>query len=179
MNDMYADAALKYVPKRGTRVLFIAEAPPNSIERYFYFENVQSFDWLWMALMKALYPCVWSHIANERKQKPSWLAKFQEDGFQLIDALKTPVSGNASKRVGEIEKHAANLIEETQAISPIQIVLIKKTVHDALFEELKVAGLPVINSSAIPFPSSGRQNQFHKDLSELKLSRKIFQRNDQ
>ncbi len=79
--------------------------------------------------MKALYPREWSDITNERQRKPSWLAKFQEDGFQLIDALKTPASGSASRRVEEIKKHAASLVGEAQAISPIQIVAVKNNIR--------------------------------------------------
>ena len=52
----YQQARARYVPRR-TRVLFVAEAPPLSLERYFYFEDVRNGDWLWIALMKELFPC--------------------------------------------------------------------------------------------------------------------------
>jgi hypothetical protein len=179
VNDAYTTAATKYRPKGETQVLFIAEAPPNSIDRYFYFEDVEKGDWLWIGLMKVLYAQDWKETKEERKRKRWWLARLRDDGFQLIDAVTEPIEGKSLKRVSRIKLNTDRLLRVIREISPKQIVLIKKTVHDALFEELKAAGLPVINSNAIPFPSSGRQRQFHEDLSKLKLSRKIFKRNDQ
>ena len=54
----YATASVKYTP-RNTHVLFVAEAPPDSIDRYFYFDDVKQGDWLWIALMQALFPSEW------------------------------------------------------------------------------------------------------------------------
>jgi hypothetical protein len=64
----YQKAAKKYSPS-DTRVLFVAEAPPNSIDRYFYFEDVTNADWLWIALMKELFPREWGQTKQERKRK--------------------------------------------------------------------------------------------------------------
>jgi hypothetical protein len=91
VSDAYAGAAAKYRPRGETRVLFIAEAPPNSIERYFYFEDVEKGDWLWIGLMKALYALDWKETKEERKRKRWWLARFCSDGFQLIDAVTEPI----------------------------------------------------------------------------------------
>jgi hypothetical protein len=169
MRDGYADAARKYLPERGTKVLFVAEAPPNSIERYFYFADVVRHDWLWIGLMKSLYPCRWTIARAERKNKRAWLTRFQRSGFQLIDALKHPVSGRERHRVSEIKNNADGMLQEIKAINPQKIVLIKKTVYDALFERLRTEGLPVANQGAIPFPSSGRQVEFHNAITVLRL----------
>ena len=173
MNDVYAESALKYVPKYGTKVLFIAEAPPNSIERYFYFEDVAKGDWLWIGLMKALYAQDWKETKEERKRKRWWLAKFSDDGFQLIDAVTEPIGGNSRKRVNRIKLNTDRLIGGIRETSPKQIILIKKTVHEALFEELKSRGLPVLNQNAIPFPSNGQQTEFNRRLLKLKAAFKF------
>jgi hypothetical protein len=89
-------AAARYRPQR-TRVLFVAEAPPDSEDRYFYFEEVYDRDHLWLALMKALYGEEFHRPARERTRKAYWLRRFQEDGCQLIDAVKEPLSGGHSK----------------------------------------------------------------------------------
>src|ERR1035437_4048365 len=132
-DDPYARAADKYTPRR-TCVLFVAEAPPRSVERYFYFEDVKRDDWLWIALMKALYPSEWSHTQTERRRKENWLLKFQKSQFRLIDAVKTPICGHSRKRVRLIESAAHELIDEIKEIAPKQIVFIKATVHEGLFQ---------------------------------------------
>jgi hypothetical protein len=162
----YAAAADKYRPKK-TSVLFVAEAPPDAVDRYFYFEKVEQGDWLWIALMKALYPLEWGQTKAERQRKEWWLLKFQKDQLRLIDAVKTPLSGNHGKRVRRIRSGAHELVEEIKQIAPQQIVLIKATVHEALFNELRDAGLPVVNEKALPFPGHGWQTEFHDELLQL------------
>ncbi len=124
IDDRYAAAAEKYSPER-THVLFVAEAPPEDIARYFYFERVQRGDWLWIALMKALYPSEWNHAKTERQQKEKWLLKFKKSEFRLIDACKTPIRGANPERVRFIRSAAQELIQEIKKIAPRQIVLIK------------------------------------------------------
>jgi hypothetical protein len=164
--DPYAAAAKKYSPER-TCVLFVAEAPPEDFDRYFYFENVKHDDWLWIALMKGLYPSEWSTTKAERGRKEYWLLKFKNSHFRLIDAAKKPISGTNPERVRRIQSGAQKIIEEIKNIAPKQIVLIKATVHRALFQKLRDARLPVVNAELLPFPSSGRQTQFHEEFRRL------------
>ena len=49
------DARAKYKPEVIT-CLFIAEAPPSSPDRFFYFEEVREQDSLYLEMMKALFP---------------------------------------------------------------------------------------------------------------------------
>jgi hypothetical protein len=174
-DDRYAAAAEKYNPG-GAHVLFVAEAPPEDIARYFYFERVERDDWLWIALMKALYPSEWREAKIERQRKKEWLLKFKESQFRLIDAVKTPIRGNSPERVRLIRSAAHELIEEIKEIAPRQIVLIKATVHEALFQKLREARFPVVNAKSLPFPCSGQQTNFHKgfrrlvDTEELRLN---------
>ena len=156
-----ARKARKYLPKK-TRILFVAEAPPLSIDRYFYFEKVERDDWLWIALMKRLPRANWGHTKCERRRKPDWLKRFKDSGCQLIDAVKAPITGRSKQRVERIKVAAPSLIKEIKKIKPKRIVLIKATVHEALFEELRSAGLPVVNKEPLPFPSSGRQKEFER-----------------
>jgi hypothetical protein len=168
VND-YDTRASKYAPHDNIRILFVAEAPPCSTERYFYFENVPRGDWLWIALMKALYPLEWTVAKSERPHKSKWLEKFAASGFLLIDAVKTPISGSPNNRIRAIAENASGLIPEILALRPEKIVLIKTTVHDALFDQLRSVGLPVVNEIALPFPSSGQQKRFHDVFSSLNL----------
>jgi hypothetical protein len=169
--DPYAKAAEKYQPKSTPCILFVAEAPPSNIDRYFYFEDVKRGDWLWIALMKALYPSEWEWGSTkmERQRKRAWLTKFQAYGYQLIDAVKKPLNSSLrySQRVSVISKAAPDLFAEISTIHPTQIVLIRATVHEALFQEMKDAGLPVVDQPLLPFPSAGQQGQFADGFRKL------------
>jgi len=169
MSDQYAEFARRYTPHGKLRILFVAEAPPNSTDRYFYFEDVKRGDWLWIALMKLLYPNpnIWNDTKKQRLRKPYWLAKFREDKFQLIDAVKIPISGRESERVLQIERYACDLVKEIETIAPREIVLIKKSVFNALFTKFKNCKLPVANREYLPFPCSGQQTEFHQRASTL------------
>jgi hypothetical protein len=171
MSDQYAEHAHPYLPGGRLRILFVAEAPPNSADRYFYFEDVKRDDWLWIALMKGLYPDQWrwGRTKEERKCKKIWLQRFRDSGFCLIDAVKKPIS-NKSQAVSLIRQSALEnkIIEDIRTrFKPRCIVLIKATVYDALFEEFRAAGLPVANREALPFPAFRWQTEFHEKLSSL------------
>jgi hypothetical protein len=165
-------AAARYIPNH-TRVLFIAEAPPNSPDRYFYFEDVKRDDWLWIALMKALYRPELKDTKEERKRKRQWLARFQRDGFRLIDAVKRPLDGSNRARVTAIRAAAPALISEIKDITPDSIILIKSTVHEVLFHRLRSLGFTVINETALPFPATGQQRRFQDEFHRLVLSGKF------
>lgn len=161
-----AQAAAKYKPKR-TRVLFIAEAPPDAEDRYFYFENVDEQDWLWLGLMKALFPNEFGKTSDERKRKAHWLARFRDCGYHLIDAVKEPLSGTKSQNFAVIKANIARLSSEVRDITADRIVLIKANVHAALYRPLIEAGLNVLNKQPLPFPSSGQQTKFHERVKQL------------
>jgi len=159
--ERYERAAAKYRPQK-TRVLFVAEAPPSSLERYFYFEDVRQQDSLWVELTKAVFGTEnWTTTRYERRWKCEWLLKFQEKGCQLIDAVKEPMDCGDSARFERISKNSDELIAEIKQINPASIVLIKATVYKALFQRLEEAGLPVIDCM-LPFPGNGHQREFHQ-----------------
>lgn len=173
MVDRYTKQARKYKPDK-TPILFIAEAPPNSIDRYFYFEDVRTRDWLWIALMRALFPFEWTQPKEQRGRKRSWLEKFRDSGFYLIDAVKSPITGTRRQRVTKIRENADTLIAEIRTIDPECIILIKATVHEAICEKFKVAGLPIANKAPLPFPSSGQQGKFHERFLQLDCVKKFI-----
>jgi hypothetical protein len=145
----------------------VAESPPPTIDRYFYFEGVRRDDFLWIALMKAIYPSEWGCTRTERPRKADWLAKFQASGYWLIDAVKEPLSGIHNERVRLIRSVARKLVAEINKIAPMQVVSIKATVHEALFQKLTDASLPVVNEEPLPFPAAGWQNDFEHKLRSL------------
>lgn len=163
----YNAAARRYAP-RITRVLFVAESPPVSVDHYFYFDHVRSQDALWVGLMKGLYADLVDTMC-ERPRKAQWLARFRDDGFRLIDVLKNPLPSNrltSSQRVAMIRGRLPDTIQEVREIDPHKKVLIKATVYDALIEPFRCAGLPVVDVR-LPFPGSGQQSEFARKFIEV------------
>ena len=165
----YEDAAARYAPSR-TRVLFVAESPPASLNRYFYYPDVREHDHLWIGLMKALYPTEFGETRDtreERLRKRYWLERFQADGYRLIDAVKKPLTGTPRKREAAIRGNTARVIEQIREIGPEQVVLIKATVWKGLRHPLRNAGIPVVNEELLPFPGSGWQKEFRAGFRAL------------
>ena len=170
----YAAAAEKYRPKK-VRVLFIQESPPYATDRHFYFMGVKAHDGFWVNLMRFLYAVEFGEDTGaERARKDHWLTRFQADGYWTIDAMREPIAKNEhDERVEMIAAHAGGRVAEVKAIKPQRIVLVKKSVFDALNEPLRAAGLPVVNEVAVPYPGRGQEGRFHKTLRGLVDSGKL------
>lgn len=159
--SVYDEAAAQYAPSQ-TRVLFVAESPPSSTDRYFYFPDVKSGDSLWRELTRALYPHEFGETREERERKHGWLKRFQTDGYRLIDAVKEP--GKPTRAA--IRGNAARLIEKIREIDPRQVVLITVPVYDTLSGSLEEAGVPAVDCP-LPFPGSGQQREFRDQFKAL------------
>ena len=112
----HIEASRSYAPSK-TNLLFLAESPPASPDRYFYFPQVRRHDQLWVALMKGLYGNQFGNTASERKNKRARLTRFANDGYQLIDALKSPNQASAQRRKLLIRERADDVINEVSTIA--------------------------------------------------------------
>ena len=170
--NKFQNVANQFVSEE-TKLLFITESPPESIEQYFYYPEAED-DWLWIGLMKAIYGEKFKEIEEERPRKKDWLTRFQFEGYRLIEAVKEPISDDSLQaRIEQIKNHLDEIVEEIWEINPNQILLIKTTVYDALYSDLKDFGLPVIDSK-LAFPVQGRQKEFQEKFKELVESGEIF-----
>ncbi|MDQ2980824.1 MAG: hypothetical protein M3R26_00670 [Actinomycetota bacterium] len=140
-------AASRYKPDV-VDLLLVAEAPPSSPERYFYFTDVREHDSLFRYVCRVLLGREPSH-----DEKHELLEELRGRGVFLIDLKETPVDGTS------LALCIPGLVERCSELAPRRIVLIKATVYDAAFGPLKAAGLPVCDER-IPFPGSGRQREF-------------------
>ncbi len=146
-------AARKYLPER-IDLLLVAEAPPVADDRYFYFEDVRTNDWLFRGVTEAL---LGQNASGANKA--SALAELKNCGVLLIDLKLDPVDGS------DLKLYVDDLVTRCVALKPCRIVLIKATVFDAAYEALSDAGLPVVNKRVF-FPASGQQNNFRKQFAE-------------
>jgi len=143
-----AAAASRWRPDR-VRFLLVAEAPPSSPDRYFYFETVPTHDALFRHVATVILGS-----PGERQEKTQRLVALRDAGVFLIDLCPSPI-----RRGDRLEKHVPDLVDRCRALQPDQIILIKATVHDVAFKPLRDAGLPVL-PHRIPFPGSGQQRRF-------------------
>ena len=158
-----------YLPDRVGRV-FVAEAAPDSAERFFYNPGVRQQDWLYLYLMTGLYglPDSAEGRRSLRAAKPEMLARFRDDGNYLVDALdyRLPAGTTLAARTRLIRAAAPAKVAEIAALlaergtADAGVVLIKATVFDGMAGACAAAGLPVANRTKIPFPSSGQQKAF-------------------
>jgi hypothetical protein len=142
-------AAGRYRPQH-VRLLLVAHAPPNSPDRYFYYEDVREKDDLFRYVIAGLFGA-----KPGRTDKRMWLGRLSESGVFLIDLIEHPYDGS------ELIDYVPGLIERAKALRPEHVVLIKTDVFDTAFSALVEAGLPVAQAR-LPFPTSGRQRQFQE-----------------
>lgn len=143
-------AAAKYKPKE-INLLLVAEAPPCTPGRYFYFEHVDRHDWL--------FRYVWEGLMGDkpdRTRKAKHLAALRDAGVYMIDLHEEAIS---QPSLADLRPRVPGLVDRSRALKPRHIALIKSSVYDAAFEPLRAAGLPVIDGR-IPFPASGQQKKF-------------------
>jgi hypothetical protein len=141
------EAAAQYRPQE-IALLLVAEAPPNSLDRYFYFPDVREHDNLFRYVCRVV-------LGREpsRGGKRELLEELRDRGIFLIDLKETPVDGTP------LSTYVPALVERCRELVPRRIVLIKVTVYDAAYHQLHAAGMPV-SGVRIPFPGSGRQREF-------------------
>jgi hypothetical protein len=150
-------ARQKYKPIL-VKYLLIAEAPPDSIERFFYYENVKQHDHLFLGVAQALYPELKEKFLSsgrDQQIKAYILRKLQQDGFFLLDLSELPLS----YMTGTLDSNAPSLIPKVRksVISETRIILIKATVYDTAFQLLRNEFGPKVIDCRIPYPGQGGQ----------------------
>jgi hypothetical protein len=133
-------AAAKYRPEV-VELLLIAEAPPSSLDRYFYFEDVRDQDSLFRHVIRAVLG-----LEPSRAEKASELRRLTDRGVFLIDLKPEP------KEPGDaLELYVPDLVARAADLAPRQIITIKANVCDLTQPALRGAGLDVVDQR-IPFP---------------------------
>jgi hypothetical protein len=173
MMDGFESARIKYKPDI-VKYLLVAETPPRSdSNRFFYFENVMDHDSLFLETMKVLYPEDSSRMnAREiRSNKATFLLRFKNDGFYLIDSLEVPFERrySSSQKVRLIGEAQESFLSRINSIKDenTKVILISGTVFEADFNFLKKHGINVINKESIPFPAFGHQEDFRNKMNEI------------
>jgi hypothetical protein len=145
------DAAERYQP-RHIETLLVAEAPPTALDRYFYFEDVQTQD--------SLFRHVAELVLGEKptRDKAPYLDELKDRGWFLIHVAEDPIGS----RREQIPPLIPDLLARCEELKPDRVVVIGAPLYDLVYDALRAAGLPVVDVR-LPYPGSGQQGRF-KDL---------------
>jgi hypothetical protein len=142
--------------------ILIAESPPNDSKRFFYYPDVKEHDYLFLAVMKALYPEMHnSYLLSGRAThiKVDLLRRFRSDGFYLLDLFE---SASAMNEV-PVSQAVNTMIELLKRIATLKtpIILIKSSIYDILARPLAKSGFTNLVRERIPFPLYQWKSVFH------------------
>lgn len=164
----------KYKPET-VKYLLVAEAPPDSLERFFYYDNVRQHDYLFLGVAEALYPKLKEQFllsGRSSEIKNSILQAFQKDGFYLLDLSELPLSFLDT----DLQSQLPTLVNNINSIADdnTQIILIKANVYDIAFNFLKQKFKNLIDQR-ITFPGQGGQRKFQDEFKQALKKVRYFE----
>jgi hypothetical protein len=181
----FAAASRKYRPAE-IKLLFIAEAPPASrFRRFFYFTGLMNGDTLFLEMMKVLYPELVGFREEQsslfsakavRMMKESLLDQFCRDGLYLIDAVEEPMPNGAdtAKKTRLMREALPALRRKVRRLTPrrdVPMLLIGKVTYTVCLQTLREDGFLVLNEGPIAHPAQGNQTRFRPALRKLMQGR--------
>lgn len=172
----YDELRQQYRPKR-IKYLLIAESPPPSADmpgsRHFYrSEKPRPGDRLFTNTIRALYPET-AELPDEdlEANKESWLRRFQDDGWYMIEALEISQRHQVTKkeRQEKIKQALPRLIERVGELAEkdTKLILVKSNVFDVAAEPLKEDGFNVLNTELVDYPGRFNQRAYREKLANL------------
>jgi len=183
--ERFEEAVRQYLPNP-LRLLFIAEAPPAfKVNRLFYFTGLRDGDTLFLEMMKVLYPAAIGYhdgsfhpgfsAKQMRLRKQELLRRFQNDGYQLIDAYEQPMpdGANAATKMVLMQSTLPALQIKVRRLvdkQNVPIILIGGITYFVCAEALRAGGHRVLNDTMIHHPARGGQKLFRAELRELLIN---------
>jgi hypothetical protein len=163
----YEIMSKRYLPDY-IKHIFILESPSypeEDVLLFFYNINTPSQkDTLFKLFIRAIYGIKY----RKGDEKHELLSMFKQDGHFLIDAVGYPINKdingievkNESIKIEEILKNREILLQKLQNLkdkgilnNTSRIILIKKSVFNALYDFLNKNGFKVINRGKINYPN--------------------------
>lgn len=171
--DKFEIARQKYKPHK-IRYLLVAETPPKSdSQRFFYFEDVDKQDSLFIQTIRVIYSKETENIGtpNLRKDKKYFLDKLKNDGFYLIDSIESPfeIKYSFDQKANLIRTGQYDLLKKISSLidSETKVILIAKPVYVAIFSFLTENGVNTLNKEFIDFPGSGGQKKYRDKMRQI------------
>lgn len=179
--NSYDDVRRLYRPKH-IKMLLIAESPPpppdvQSSRQFYYTDRIRKDDRLFINTIRALYPeALDISEAEIEAKKETWLHRFQQDGWYMIEALEESQEHEVTKkqRQQRIGDCAPRLIERVRELASPDtgIILIKSNVFEVAAEPLRQAGFTVLNTGLVDYPGRYNQRAYREKLAKLVKNRK-------
>lgn len=128
--------------------LLVSEAPPSALDRYFYFLDVDIHDSLFRHVVEATF--------GERptRDKLPWLDALKAEGYFLVHVSPDPFTDR-----DVLVPLLPSLVRRCRALAPERIVIVGARLYDLSYDELRDAGLPVVDAR-LPIPGNGQQRRF-------------------
>jgi len=165
-----AEAKERYRPQN-IKLIFIAEAPPCATDRFFYFEDVQKGDSLFLHIIRAVFPDLEQWETKQiRARKEELLYRFMEEGYFLDHSVpeSIPKGTKPKDKVAIIKNEQAGLIKRLEKYKAhAKLVLISANVFSLNYELLNNAGFDILNDFKIPYPGSGQQGKFKDGIAQI------------
>ena len=171
--DKVTIAREKYRPEY-IKLMFIAEAPPCSNDRFFYFDDVKKGDSLFLHVIRAVFPDLEGWETKQiRAKKEELLYRFKDAGYFLEDSAAESIPKGTTTRNKEriLAESQQDLISRIELYKKqTKFVLLSATVFKVNYIPLKDEGFNILNEVAIPFPGSGQQNKFKRLIADIELN---------
>ncbi len=174
--NSYETARRQYKPNQ-IRFLLIAESPPpeapiQSSRQFYYTDRIRKDDRLFTNTIRALYPETLEVPEQTlQEEKASWLRRFADDGFYMIEALEESQLHEVTKkqRQEKITQSTPRLLERVKelALKDTKLILIKSNVFEAAAAPLRKAGFTVLNNELLDYPGRFNQRAYREKLAAL------------
>ena len=165
-------------------ILLIAESPPpaasiQSSRQFYYTDRIRKDDRLFVNTIRALYPETMDvSEADIEENKESWLIRFKNDGFYMIEALEESQEHEVTKkqRQARIADNIPRLLTRVKELASPKtgIILIKSNVFDVAAQPLRDHGFTVLNTELVDYPGRFNQRSYREKLASLVKSRQAL-----
>jgi len=150
----------KHRPKN-VRVLLIGESAPDhgsKERRFFYAPTLDRRDNLFRGVVAAFYG---SKPGVAGDAKGPWLERLVASGVYLIDLVPYPVDKlDAKSRARARRDHVDACVQAARLLAPAGIIVCHQPSFHVLAPALLAAKLPLLHTSAIPFPLGNHRERF-------------------
>ena len=162
----------KYRPQK-VKLIFIAEAPPCTEGQFFYFNDVQKGDSLFLHIIRAVFPDLeeWE-TKLIRAKKEELLFRFRDAGYFLEDSVPQTIGKGTKPKEKQaiIIKNQAGLINRIEPYKEkSKLILLSSLVFKLNYTILKNNGFTILNDFMIPFPGSGQQGKFKDGMANIEF----------
>ncbi|MGI6093085.1 MAG: hypothetical protein GX348_09180 [Veillonellaceae bacterium] len=151
--DIYKAMAMKFKPDN-IKIVLLAESPPampqnNDFSQLKYFYNVEYANNQKDILLRETAKVILDDnniSVRTKEEKIAVLEQLKVVGVYLVDTVKYPINKSKSKdRRQAIIDGVPALITELKELNAERIIIVMKSIYDLVSQELKNAGLPIVD----------------------------------